>query len=139
LSEAVLVIEASVRSGSLITARMALEQGRDVLAVPGSVFAENSRGCHRLIREGAALIDSIETLLEELNVAAPASPESGEPAIKGPGALLLALSETTPQSAEDLAQCSGDSLQEVLLTLLELEDRGFVALMNGGYIRLPSA
>jgi len=146
LSEAVLVVEASLRSGSLITARMALEQGRDVFAVPGSVFADNSRGCHRLIREGAALVDCVETLLDELHIPDAGPPQTATSQTKGTtqgttkGTTLLgALSEVTPQSPEELAGKLSCSMQEILLGLLDLEARGIVVLSDGGYIRLPPA
>src|SRR5262249_23692677 len=66
VSKAVVVVEAPSQSGALLTAEFAMEEGRDVLAVPGSVFSENNQGCHRLIAQGARLIGSAREILEEL-------------------------------------------------------------------------
>src|SRR5207247_3696419 len=79
LSRAVVVIEAGAKSGSLITARCALEQGRDVLAVPGNVLTGRNRGAHGLLRDGARIVESPDDILEELGMARPAGPSGPGP------------------------------------------------------------
>lgn len=124
LSLAVLVVEASVRSGSLITARLAAEQGREVYAMPGSIHHPGARGCHQLIRNGATLVESVEHILEGLrhwHVASPAA-EPAASALPAPvDHPLLALLHAAPQTSEALAHSSGLPLPHVLAELTELE------------------
>jgi DNA processing protein len=134
LCHAVLVVEASERSGSLITARLALEQGRDVLAVPGAIGNATSAGCLRLIREGAALIDSLETLRFELGIVAP----TAAPAVMTDAQQhLLACFDGGSASVDDLALRAAMPVSDVLALLAELELEGFVANHGDGYSRRP--
>ncbi len=136
LCEAVIVIEAGEHSGSLITARMALEQGRDVLAVPGSILTDQSRGCHRLIREGAGLLDSIDTLFEELDL----PKDLAEPMTVSCGARRIwEVLDIDPLPLDVVATKSSISLSEATLALVELELAGFVDGSSGGYSRRAQA
>ncbi|MNP08421.1 hypothetical protein D3C76_1004890 [compost metagenome] len=126
LSLGVLVVEASTSSGSLITARLAAEQGREVFAIPGSIHHPGARGCHELIREGATLVESVDDILENLrgwrNCASQPETRSHP---------LLDLLRAAPQSAEALAGGSGMRLPEVLVALTDLELEGLVACEAG--------
>jgi DNA processing protein len=132
LSHAVVVIEASDRSGSLITAKAALDQGRDVLAVPGGVLSGRSRGCHRLIRDGARLVDTVADVLDEIGwVRAPA------PRAEGTKSLQTSQLEETMAAGEsytvdDLASRTGRAVPDLLADLGELELAGRIARVPGG-------
>jgi DNA processing protein len=135
-----LVVEASERSGSLITARLAGEQGRELFAIPGSIHNPLARGCHRLIREGAKLVEQARDVLEELGPLAgvlvpPDAPADGAPPDAGPdpeyGALLDALGHD-PCSVDTLVRRSGLTADVVSSMLLLLELRGDVQLVPGG-------
>jgi len=130
LSLGVLVVEASVASGSLITARLAAEQGREVYAIPGSIHHPGARGCHQLIRDGAVLVETIEHILEALRgwQALPLS-TAGRPA--QPDHPLLSLLHAAPQTSEALSDASGWALPKVLATLTELEVDGRAVCENG--------
>lgn len=129
LSLAVLVVEASVASGSLITARLAAEQGREVYAIPGSIHHPGARGCHQLIRDGAVLVETIEHILEGLrgwqNLAL--STESAAPTDHP----LLCLLFAAPHTSEALADAAGWALPKVLAALTELEMDGRAACEGG--------
>jgi DNA processing protein len=136
LSSVVIVIEAAYRSGSLITARWAADQGRDVCALPGRVDQPMARGCHRLLREGAMLVERPSEVLELLGLDAAPPAESGGGARRSPeeAALLEALKGNSPD-APWLAAHTGQSLTAVLARLARLELEGCVARAPGGLYR----
>jgi DNA processing protein len=136
LARAVLVIEAAARSGSLITARMAGEQGRDVFAIPGSIHSALAKGCHALIKQGAKLVESADDVLVELQL--PAAAVSAEPVLElVPAldaelqALLVALGHD-PVDVDGLAQRAGQDAAGVMGRLLTLELDGLVERLPGG-------
>src|SRR3989338_1199663 len=134
LSVGVLVVEASPSSGSLITARLAAEQGREVYAIPGSIHHPGARGCHQLIREGATLVESIEEILQALRGWQAQPPVNAPHRSESPSHPLLALLHAAPHSSEALVIASGLPLAEVLAALTELELDGRVACENGRWV-----
>ncbi|PIX97203.1 MAG: DNA-protecting protein DprA [Hydrogenophilales bacterium CG_4_9_14_3_um_filter_63_34] len=135
LSLGVLVVEAALQSGSLITARLAGEQGRDVFAIPGSIHSSLSKGCHRLIKQGAKLVESANDILEELGRELPPSaPATAAP--EGADDLLETLSGG-PLAPDQLAGRLGLTVETLSVRLLAAEMNGQVARMPGGlYQRL---
>ena len=133
LARGTLVVEAALASGSLITARQALEAGRDVFAVPGSIHSPQSRGCHALIKQGAKLVDSADDILSELNwsAASPAPPATGTPQAGVADPLLAALGHD-PVTLDALLARTGESAATLSARLLELELDGHVARLPGG-------
>jgi DNA processing protein len=139
LARGTLVVEAALQSGSLITARLAAESGREVFAIPGSVDSPQSRGCHALIRQGALLVEQAQEVLEELGwAAAPGdrphpSPEAmaASPATAAERALLDALGYE-PTDLDTLALRTGWPGAELAARLLELELDGRVSRLPGG-------
>lgn len=138
LSCAVLVVEAAVDSGSLITARLALDQGRDVFAIPGSIHAPLSKGCHNLIREGATLVDCVDDILVPLRIAPLASmappPDSTALLDAAQRALLDALG-VEPVNADALAALTGSDAGLLAGRLLALELAGHLERLPGGFFQ----
>ncbi len=143
LSLGTLVIEAALRSGSLITARLAAEQGREVFAIPGSIHNPLARGCHRLIREGAKLVETAQDVLEELAPQLQAALESSpseEHDSTVTGSLdeehqrLLASLGDAPSAIDQLVERSGLTAESVSSMLLLLELQGYVISAAGGYM-----
>ena len=137
LSLGVLVVEASVASGSLITARLAAEQGREVYAIPGSIHHPGARGCHQLIRDGATLVETVDDILEGLRgwrslplATADLFSPSYHP--------LVQLLQAAPYTSEGLVSASGWELPRLLAALTELELEGRVVLEGGRWFACAS-
>lgn len=127
----VVIVEASDKSGSLITARLALEQGRDVMAVPSLVSSPLSAGCHRLIRQGAALVERAEHVLEVLGL----EPVRVERPVDEQEDPVFAEVGATPTTLDAIVAATGQPVEQVLQRLVELELDGLLAPHAGGYIR----
>ena len=125
-----LVIEASLQSGSLITARLAMEQGRDVFAIPGSIHSPQSKGCHALIKQGAKLVESAQDVLEELSGHIPnmATGGTATPLNEPP---LLAHLGYDAVDINTLSQRSGLTVAELSAMLLTLELDGLICTLPG--------
>ena len=136
LSLGCLVVEANLKSGSQITARLSAEQGREVFAIPGSIHSPLAKGCHQLIKQGAKLVDSLQDIVEELNlskaVSAPVA-EENSPTNQDQQMLLDAMAYDAI-SIETLVQLTGLTVSTLssMLTLLELEGR-ITGLAGGQY------
>ena len=134
LSQGVVVIEAGERSGALITARYAVEQGRDVFAVPGSVFHPESWGCHRLIKEGAKLVAQANDILEELKlpkkVESPVAAATEFPLSALEQHIYNLVSEE-PLSVDEIAHRSAQGFDQVTNCLLSLELKGILRHLPG--------
>jgi DNA processing protein len=140
LCNGVVVIEASARSGSLITAGFAMEQGREVMAVPGTPGLPNSAGANRLLKDGAALVENADDVLDALGLAGVAAPGTGDPRplpLSAPLVAVLDQMDEDAVTADTLAALLGVAIADVNVRLTELELRGFVARVADGYIRRP--
>jgi DNA processing protein len=141
LSLGTLVVEAALQSGSLITARMANEQGREVFAIPGSIHAPQARGCHALIRQGAKLVETAQDILEELGplagVALQAVHETtpSAPRLDSTMVTLLEHIGHDPVSIDTLIERSGLTADAVSSMLLQMELNGLVSNCPGGKVQ----
>ena len=146
LSLGVLVVEAAVKSGSLITARYAVEQDRDVFVLPGTIYQANYQGSNELIRQGASLVQNSQQIVEELNLllnwslnqqtmqqSTLFSPPNSEEQLPFPELLANVGVEATP--VDILASRTNIPVHEIMTQLLELELSGHVVAVSGGYIR----
>ena len=141
LSTGVIVIEASLKSGSLVTAKLALQQNREVFAMPGPISSPISRGCHQLIRQGATLVETPNDILRELHDIIPldkfrpkpASATPVKPALAPADAKLLSFLEESGSLPETLARQTGLSQQQLIAKLLQLELAGAVIHQSGRY------
>lgn len=136
LSRAVVVIEGSNKSGSLITARVAAEQGREVLAVPGSLFSEGSAAPHRLIAEGARLVTTVEDVLEEIGCknGRRGKEDAFSPALTDPEKRLLDAIAGDAVPKEWLTIRTGLRPEEASIAILSLELKGLVRCLPGGQV-----
>jgi DNA processing protein len=141
LSLGTLVVEAAIRSGSLISARYALEQGREVFAIPGSIHNPLARGCHHLIRQGAKLVETAQDIMDELGAlataldftATPATEHDRQPQLSDDYAQLLESIGFENTSVDMLVKTTHLTPAEVSSMLLQLEMNGYIAANPGGF------
>ena len=143
-----LVVEAAPESGSLVTARLASEQGREVFAIPGSIHSPQSKGCHALIRQGAKLVESVQDIVEELQTLAapisaasdPSPPDGSEDAQpEDSGNALLKALGFDPVDLDTLSNRTGLDVAALQIQLLEFELLGQVARLPGGLFQRQGA
>lgn len=141
LCQGLLVVEAAQKSGSLITARLALEQNREVFAIPGSIYSPLSRGCNAMIKEGANLVESPQDIIDGLSQFKPLiqflRSEPEQPLLEPNQQQLLNLVMFNPTSIDDLVESAKQPVDVITAQLLMLEIQGYVEAMAGGcYIRV---
>jgi DNA processing protein len=148
MSLGVVVVQAADRSGALITSRLAMEQGREVFAVPGPIDCRMSRGCHQLIRDGAKLVSSVDDILEEFGPLFETATTADGRAVKSAAEMqlgdierqvldacdALAGNAAKPVSIDDLVDSSGLAASQVLATLGVLEMRRLIRRVPGNQI-----
>lgn len=139
LSLATLVVEATIRSGSLITARLALEQNREVLSIPGSIHNPAAKGCHYLVQQGAKLVTQVEDILEELHIYNPIkAPELSNPSsgLASEAQKLVKFLGFDLSTVDEICKRSGLTIENTSALLAELELQGVVQAVMGGYIKV---
>ncbi len=142
----VVIVEATPKSGSLVTAHHAMEQNREVFAVPGPVDSLSSRGCHRLIRDGARLVETVEDILEELGpLVREIKPDDGATPVRHPAELALSERERSllghlddlPRAVDEVIIKTGMTASQVMATLSVLEMRRLIKRVPGNqFVRL---
>ena len=135
LSLCTLVVEAAIKSGSLITARMALEQDRDVLAIPGSIYNPQSRGCHHLLQQGAKLATSSQDVLDELRIDYEQEAAEFVFGLATENKNLVKCIGFEVTAVDQIIARSGLTVEKVVCDLAELELQGIVKAVPGGYTR----
>ena len=145
LSQGVLVVEAAIKSGTLITARHAIEQNKEVFAIPGSIHNPAVKGCHALIKQGAKLVETADDIIEELQILVKnntSGDTTRENEVKERQALdpdyqkLLSCMGYDPVNIDSIAECSGFNAANIASMLLILELQGDIVASNGLYTRL---
>ena len=142
LSMGTLVVEAALKSGSLVSARLALEQGREVFAVPGSIRSPQSKGCHELLRNGAVLTEAVDDIIPELRCLHDFEVSASVALIDSPQAevltetqtKLLRMLSTDPIHIDELCAVMEIEISELMSALLALEIRGEIVAVPGGYV-----
>jgi DNA processing protein len=132
MSLATVVVEASENSGSLITARCAMEQGRDVMAVPGSVLTGRNRGSHSLLKDGAQVVETADDILEELGWPAARLAVSSTAKPLPNDSLLTHMEPGEVYALDELVEATGTGPSKLLPRLMELELLGHVKAAGGG-------
>jgi DNA processing protein len=135
LARGCLVVEAAVASGSLITARLANEQGKEVFAIPGSIHSPLAKGCHALIKQGAKLVETAQDILDELNFPASRSVQAASAVAPAPDDPLLSAMGFDPCDFDALVLRTGMSPEKLTALITELELQGAIERLPGGLYR----
>lgn len=136
LSLGTIVVEAAIKSGSLITAKLAADQGREVFALPGAVTNPLSHGCHQLIRDGAVLVQNSQEVLQELNLAAGQQLDLLTTSDNSEVPKLLHHVDFSATAVDVIASRARSTMVELLPELLDLELQGWLQQVPGGYLRV---